>query len=63
MYSNSMYKEFQQVHLIIYICICNGSTVDLNINLDRIGGVMVSVLASSVVGRGFDQTKEYKIGI
>ena len=32
----------------------------------RIGGVMVSVLASSVVDRGFqprsDQTKDYKIG-
>ena len=34
---------------------------------NHIGGVMVSVLASSVVGRGFeprsDQTKDYKIGI
>ena len=33
----------------------------------RIGGVMVSVLASSVVDRGFEprsgQTKDYKIGI
>jgi hypothetical protein len=33
----------------------------------RIGGVMVSVLASSVVGRGFEprsgQTKAYAIGI
>ena len=35
--------------------------------LYRIGGVMVSVLASSVVDRGFesrsDETKDYKIGI
>jgi hypothetical protein len=34
---------------------------------DPIGGVMVSMLASSVVDRGFepwsDQTKDYKIGI
>ena len=34
---------------------------------DRIGGVMVSVLAPSVVDRGFEprsgQTKDYKIGI
>ena len=34
---------------------------------DRIGGVMVSVLASSVVDNGFEpwssQTKDYKIGI
>ena len=34
---------------------------------NRIGGVMVSVLASSVVDRGFEprsgQTKDYKIGI
>jgi hypothetical protein len=33
----------------------------------RIGGVMVSVLASSAVDRGFEhqsgQTKDYKIGI
>jgi hypothetical protein len=35
--------------------------------LNRIGGVMVSVLASSVVDRGFehrsDQTEDYNIGI
>ena len=35
--------------------------------MNRIGGVMVSMLASSVVDRGFDprpgQTIEYKIGI
>ena len=35
-------------------------------NLDRIGGVMVSVLDSSAINRGFElrsgQTKEYKIG-
>jgi hypothetical protein len=35
--------------------------------MNRIGDVMVGVLASSVVDRGFeallDQTKDYKIGI
>ena len=35
--------------------------------LDRLGGVMVSVLASGAEGRGFDprpgQTKDIKIGI
>ena len=40
------------------------SNLDLK---DRIGGVMVSVLASSVVDHGFEpwssQTKDYKIGI
>jgi hypothetical protein len=30
---------------------------------NRIGGVMVSVLASSVVDRVFDLTEDYKIGI
>jgi hypothetical protein len=36
-------------------------------NVNRIGGVMVSMLASSAVDREFesrsDQTKDYKIGI
>jgi hypothetical protein len=35
--------------------------------MNRIGGVMVSLLASSAVDRGFDprsgQTKDYKVGI
>ena len=35
--------------------------------MNRIGGVMVSVLASSAIYRGFEprsvQTKDYKIGI
>jgi hypothetical protein len=35
--------------------------------VDRIGGVMVNMLASSVVDRGFElrsgQTKDYKIGM
>ena len=39
----------------------------LQIKFDRIGGVMVSVLASSTVDRGFeprsDETKDYKISI
>ena len=36
-------------------------------NINRIGGVMISVLASSAVDRGFEppwgQTKDYKIGM
>ena len=43
------------------------STYIFNTYCNRIGGVMVSVLASRVVGRGFEprsgQTKDYKIGI
>ena len=45
------------------------ATVDIYILvvLNRIGGVMISVLASSAVDRGFEprsgQTKDYKIGI
>ena len=38
-----------------------------HLSVNRIGGVMVSVLASSVVDRGFEprsgQTKDYQIGI
>ena len=47
-------------------CHFTGLTVR-TICLDCIGGVMVSMLASSVVDRGFDprlgQTKDYKIVI
>jgi hypothetical protein len=47
---------------------CNKVYSRDNINQKhRIGGVMVSMLASSAVDRGFDprsgQTKDYKIGI
>ena len=39
----------------------------LNLEYNRIGGVMVSVLASSAVDLGFEprsgQTKDFKIGI
>ena len=42
-------------------------TLNLTHNLSPIGGVMVSVLASSVVDHGLEplsgQTKDYKIGI
>ena len=42
-------------------------TYDYIINMNRIGGVMVSVLVSSVVERGFEtwssQTNDYEIGI
>jgi hypothetical protein len=44
-----------------------GDCFSLIIRTTRIGGVMVSVLASSVVDRGVEprlgQTKDYKIGI
>ena len=39
----------------------------LTVKQNRIGGVIISVLASSAVDRGFEprsgQTKDYKIGI
>jgi hypothetical protein len=44
-----------------------GGIVDHQLSCNRIGGVMVSVLASSVVDREFEswsgQTKDHKIGI
>jgi hypothetical protein len=43
------------------------SNVKNSLHTNRIGGVMVSVLASSAVDRGFEprsgQTKDYEIGI
>ena len=43
------------------------SVTELHFRLNRIGGVMVSVIASSVVDRGFTarsgQTKDYEIGM
>jgi hypothetical protein len=49
------------------IIIEHSSSQDISINgLNRIGGVMVSELASSAVDLGFEprsgQTKDYKIG-
>jgi hypothetical protein len=42
-------------------------SIPVTMRVNRIGGVMVSVLASSVVDHGFEprsgQTKDYKIGI
>ena len=47
----------------LVICICTVYTFGDN----RIGGVMVSVLASNAIDRGFEpisgQTKDYKMGI
>ena len=47
--------------------ICHKIYVFLDDLENRISGVVVSVLASSVVGRGFEpqlgQTKDYNIGI
>jgi hypothetical protein len=60
--ANEIYNFIYQVEhrtAIFFIC----SLVVAN----RIGGVMISVLASSTVDRGFEprsgQTKDYKIGI
>ena len=43
------------------------NTPSTSIRLNRIGGVIVSMLASSAVNRGFesrsDQTKDFQIGI
>jgi hypothetical protein len=45
----------------------NNITKNTQMSMNHIGGVMVSVLASSVVDRGFEpqlgQIKDYKIGI
>jgi hypothetical protein len=46
---------------------CSKLSIVILLDFNRIGGVMVSVLASSAVDRGFKprsgQTKDYKIGI
>ena len=54
--------------LFIYMCTCMISIVYMYFYcINRIGGVMVNVFASSVVDRGFElqlgQTKDCKIGI
>ena len=51
-----------------YLCVLNiVGFVSTSTLLDHIGGVMVSVLASSAIDRGFEprsgQTKDYEIGI
>jgi hypothetical protein len=52
-------KYLFKLHSVHQLC--------LNLSRDCIGGIMVSVLASSAVDRGFEpwlvQTKDYKIGI
>ena len=54
-----MFKE-----IIHYTCPSDGF---LHSDGNRVGGVMVSVLASGVVYRGFEprsgQTKDYKMGV
>jgi hypothetical protein len=54
-----MLRRQEQAQCIVELLLCDSS--------DRIGGVMVSVLASSAVDRGFEhrssQTKDYKIGM
>jgi hypothetical protein len=65
-FKNYYRKYFRSLYF--YIFSCTVSFVDPTpILLNHIGGVMVSVLASSAVDRGFEprsgQTKDYKIGI
>jgi hypothetical protein len=51
----------------VWLCCLFLFTLPCTIIWKRIGGVMVSMLASSAAGRGFNprsgQTKDYKIGI
>jgi hypothetical protein len=69
-----MFKTININDSLIYVCFCycrftnntlHGVTIRRHFN--RIGGVMVSVLASSEVDRGFEsrsgQTKDYEIGM
>ena len=53
--------------MINYLLCCTYTFNSLLVRCNRIGGVMVSVLASGAVDRGFEprsgQTKDYKIGI
>ena len=65
-HSRILYWEFL-VH-IIFIANCLYKYLpNFPMHINRIGGVMVIVLASSAVGRGFEpqfgQTKDYKICI
>jgi hypothetical protein len=59
-----MTKQSNNYHIHVYTA-CIGTCIFYFSN--RIGGVMVGVLALSVVDRGFepqsDQTEDYKIGI
>ena len=57
---NDKEENIHRIYLILYV------TVSSNVT-NRIGGVMVSVLTSSVVDHGFEprsgQTKDYKFGL
>jgi hypothetical protein len=57
----------RQRQLSSWFCIIPLNLIGTYIYLNRVGGVMVSVLASSAVDRGFEpwsgQTKDYNIGI
>jgi hypothetical protein len=62
------YTKTIYYYIFIFTFMVLSYTVDPTpILLNHIGGVMVSVLASSAVDRGFEprsgQTKDYKIGI
>ena len=66
-----MFTLFQlsifRYYFLKHVCIQSIQLVTPIKTFNRIGGVMVSVLASSAVDRGFaprsGQTKDYKIGI
>ena len=52
------------VKIDLVILLCGNAIVLSHIDINRLCGVVVSVLASSAEGRGFDpQTKDIKIGI
>ena len=53
--------QFVQQITVSSILLCPATVFTVSSN--RIGDVMVSVLASSAVDRGFEQSKVYKIGI
>ena len=58
--------KFYYIHFV-FVIVYTKTVYACLLYTNRIGGVMVSVLASSVVDRGFEsrfgQTKDYKIGI
>jgi len=57
--------ETRSVHLMRYLHQTYGHSIRLINSMNHIGVVMISVLASSAVDRGFEprfgQTKDYKI--
>jgi hypothetical protein len=52
-------KKINKIKIVLLIVLC----LRFHCWVNRIGGVMVSVLASSAVDHGSGRTKNYKIGI